>query len=183
VSSKYKIRDQDELYFVTFTVVKWLDVFIRKDYADVFLDSIRFCQKNKGLELWCFVIMSSHVHMIVGRHGEQRLEEILRDIKKYTSVKIIEAIANNEKESRREYLMWFFEREGKRNSHNTRFQFWQHGSHPVEMSTNDTLWQRIDYIHNNPVVAGIVLSAEDYLYSSALNYAGRPEKLMEVMLA
>jgi REP element-mobilizing transposase RayT len=70
MSRKYKIRDQDKLYFVTFTVIHWLDVFIRREYRDIFLDSIRFCQKNKGLEICAYVIMSSHVHMIIERNVE-----------------------------------------------------------------------------------------------------------------
>lgn len=182
MSRKYKIRDREKLYFVTFTVIQWLDVFIRREYKDIFLNSIRYCQQNKGLELYAYCIMSSHVHLIIGRQGEQKLEDIIRDIKKFTSVKIIEAIENNPQESRRELLLWLFERAGRGNSNNTNFQFWQQHNHPIELSTNEMIEQRLQYIHNNPVEAGIVLSPEDYLYSSAINYAGLPEKLIEVIL-
>ena len=71
---------------------------------------------------------------------------------------------------------------GRRNCNNEKNQFWQQHSHPVELNTNAMIDRRLDYIHNNPVEAGIVLSAEDYLYSSAMNYAGLPEALMEVIL-
>jgi putative transposase len=182
MSLKYKIRDQEKVYFVTFTVIHWLDVFIRKEYRDIFLDSIRYCQQNKGLELYGYCIMSSHIHMIIGRHGNESLEGIIRDIKKFTSVKIIEAIRNNPQESRRELFLWLFERAGKANSNNTNSQFWQQHNHPVELSTDEMLQQRMDYIHDNPVVSGVVLSPEDYVYSSAVNYAGLPEKVIEVML-
>ena len=182
MSRKYKIRDQDKLYFVTFTIINWLDVFIRRDYKDIFLESIRHCQKNKGLELCAYVIMSSHVHMIIGRHGEESLDNIIRDVKKYTSSMIIKAIKNNQHESRRELLLWLFERAGKKNSHNTHYQFWQQHNHPIELSTNEMIDQRVDYIHKNPVEAGIVLAPEHYLYSSAVNYAGLPETLMDVIL-
>jgi putative transposase len=183
MSRKYKIVNQDELYFVTFTVIQWLDVFTRREYADIFLDSVRYCQKNKGLEVWCFVVMSSHIHMILGRHGEEPLGGIIRDIKKYTSSKIVAAIADNARESRRELFLWLFRRAGNKNSNNKVYQFWQQHNHPIELSTVTMLYERIDYIHNNPVEAGIVLSPEEYLYSSALNYSGRPEALLEVMLA
>jgi putative transposase len=182
VSRKYKIRDQDKLYFVTFTVVYWLDVFIRRDYKDLFLDSLRYCQKHKGLELCAYCIMSSHIHMILGRNSDQNLEDIIRDIKKYTSVKLIEAIKEHQQESRRELLLWLFEKAGKSNSNNTRYQFWQQHNHPIELATNEMIDQRLNYIHNNPVEAGIVLSPEHYLYSSAINYAGLPEKLVDVIL-
>ena len=80
-------------------------------------------KKNKGLEVYAYCIMNSHVHMIVARHGAQPLEHVIRDIKKIASLKIIEAINGNQQESRRELLMWLFERVGTRNPNNTRYQF------------------------------------------------------------
>ena len=182
MSEKYKIRNQDMLYFVTFTVIQWLDVFIRREYKDILLESLRYCQKNKGLEVWAYCIMTSHAHMILGRRGEPGLEGIIRDIKKFTSTEIIKAIKDNPQESRKELLLWLFERAGKNNSNNTNYQFWQQNNHPIELNTNRKREQRLNYIHQNPVEAGFVLSAEDYLYSSAMNYAGRPEVLLDVML-
>jgi putative transposase len=182
MSRKYKIRDQDRLYFVTFTVIAWLDVFIRQEYRDIFLDSLRYCQKHKGLEVCAYCIMSSHVHLIIGRNSEQSLQGIIRDIKKYTSVKITEAIYKNHRESRRKWLLGFIAKAGERNPNNLYNQFWQQHSHPIQLNTNSIVEQKLNYIHNNPVKAGIVLSPEDYLYSSAINYAGRPEKLLEVIL-
>ena len=182
MSSKYKIRDQEAVHFVTFTVIQWLDVFVRAEYRDIFLESIRYCQKHKGLEVYAYCIMSSHVHMIIARHGSQQLEDVLRDIKKFTSFKIIEAIQGNPQESRRELLMWLFEKAGTSNPNNTRYQFWQQHSRPIELNTEEKLNQRLDYIHNNPVAAGIVRFPEQYLYSSAGNYARLAENLLEVTL-
>jgi putative transposase len=79
-------------------------------------------------------------------------------------------------------LLHQFEAAGGANSNNKRYQFWQQHNHPIELNTNEMIDQRLDYIHNNPVEAGIVLSAEHYLYSSAVNYAGLPEKLIDVIL-
>jgi putative transposase len=124
ISRKYKIRDQDKLYFVTFTVIRWLDVFTRNVYKDIFLDSLRYCQKHKGLELCAFCIMTGHVHLIIGRNKEPGLDDIIRDIKKYTAVKIIEEIQNNPQESRKELFLWLFRKAGKSNKNNTNFQFW-----------------------------------------------------------
>jgi REP element-mobilizing transposase RayT len=171
MSRKYKIRDQSALHFVTFTVIHWLDVFIRREYRDIFLESIRYCQANKGLEVCAYCIMSSHIHMIIGRHGDPNIEHIIRDIKKFTSTKIIEAIRNNPQESRKELFLWLFERAGKRNNNNTIYQFWQQNNQPIELRSNEFIEQKLNYIHNNPVEAGIVLSPEEYLYSSAINYA------------
>jgi len=182
MSRKYTIRDQDKLYFVTFTVINWLDVFTRREYRNIFLESLKYCQQHKGLEVCAYCVMSNHIHLIIGRNGEPSLEEIIRDIKKYTSSRIVAAIKNNDRESRREWLLWFFERAGRNNSNNTNYQFWQQHNHPVELNTNEAIDRRLEYIHNNPVEAGIVLSPEDYLYSSAINYAGLPERMLEVIL-
>jgi putative transposase len=158
MSRKFKIRDQEAVHFVTFTVIHWLDIFIRVEYRDIFLDSIRYCQKHKGLEVYAYCIMSSHIHMILARHGKQNLEHVIRDVKKYTSSKIIEAINNNSHESRRDLLMWLFKRAGTRNPNNTHYQFWQQHSHPIELDSDEMLNQRLDYIHNNPVVLEIMRS-------------------------
>jgi putative transposase len=182
MSRKYKISDQGAVYFVTFTVVNWLDVFTRREYRDIFLESLRYCQKNKGLDVFAYCMMSSHVHMIIGRQGNPNLEDIIRDIKKFTSVQIMEAILKNQQESRRELLVWLFKRAGERNKNNTNYQFWQQHNHPIELNTSQMIDERLNYVHNNPVEAGIVLSPEDYLYSSAVNYAGLPEKLIDVTL-
>ena len=115
MSRKFKIRDQEAVHFVAFTIIHWLDVFIRPQYRDMFLDTIRHCQKHKGLELYAYCIMSSHVHMIVARHGDQNKEAVISDINKYTSVKLIQAIRDNDEESRKELFLWLFERAGKRN--------------------------------------------------------------------
>ncbi|HEY0656564.1 MAG TPA: transposase [Chryseosolibacter sp.] len=137
MSRKYKIRDQNKLYFVTFTVIQWLDVFTQQEYRDIFLDSIRFCQEKKGLEVCAYVIMSSHIHMIIGRHGDDSLDGIIRDIKKFTSSKIIEAIKENPQDSRRELLLWLFERAGRHNKNNTRYQFWQQNNQPIELGGDE----------------------------------------------
>jgi putative transposase len=168
MSRKYKIRDQDKLYFVTLTVIRWLDVFTRNVYKNIFLDSIRYCQRNKGLELCAYCIMTSHIHMIIGRNREPASEGIIRNIKKYTAVKIFQAIESNPEESRKALFLYLFKKEGRRNNNNTNFQFWQQNNHPIELATNEMIDQRLDYIHNNPVTAGIVLSPEHYLYSSAI---------------
>ncbi|WP_026945680.1 REP-associated tyrosine transposase [Algoriphagus marincola] len=182
MSRKYKIWDQDKLYFVTFTVVEWIDVFTNQVYRDIFLDSLRFSQQNKGLDLCAYCIMSNHVHLIIGRNGEITIEDLIRDIKKYTSKNIIEAINQSSSESRKALLLERFGKAGRKNLNNTNFQFWQQHSHPIELNTNDKINRCLNYIHQNPVKAGIVCLAEEYLYSSAKNYAGLPDKLIDVIL-
>jgi REP element-mobilizing transposase RayT len=171
MSRNYKFYDQERPYFVTFSVVRRIDVFTRREYKDILVESLKFCMEKKGLQLYAWVIMSNHVHLIIGTNGK-KMEHILRDIKRHTSKAITKAISENTRESRREWMLWFFEREGRNNPNNEKNQFWQQGSHPIELWSNDVIDQKLDYIHNNPVVAGWVDEPEHYLYSSARDYAG-----------
>jgi hypothetical protein len=118
--------------------------------------------------------------MIIGAHGE-KLENIMRDIKKHTSIALKEAIQKHPGESRKEWMLWMMERAGKNNSQNLNFQLWQQDNHPIELPDYKILHQKLDYIHYNPVVAGIVEKPEDYLYSSARDYYGLPG-LIDILL-
>jgi putative transposase len=173
MSRKYKFNDQDQLYFVTFAVVNWIDLFIRNEYRDIMLESWKYCQLKKGLEMYGWCIMSSHIHIIIGTHGE-KLEDIMRDMKKYTSIALRQAIEQHPGESRKEWMLWMMKSAGNKTSHNADFQLWQQDNHPIELFNPVILHQKLDYIHYNPVVAGIVEKPEDYLYSSARDYCGLP---------
>jgi len=106
MSRKYKIQDQDKPYFVTFTVIQWLDIFIRKEYKDILLESLCYCQQNKGLEVYAYCIMTSHAHLIIARNDDRTSDGTIGDIKKFTAKRLIEAIKTNPQESRKELLMW-----------------------------------------------------------------------------
>ena len=92
MSRKYKFGDNKGAYFISFATVNWIDVFTRQEYRDLLLDSLRYGQKEKGLEIYAWCIMSNHIHLIVGKEKEAKIEEIVRDFKKFTSVKICRAI-------------------------------------------------------------------------------------------
>jgi putative transposase len=97
----YKITDQQGIHFVTATVVQWVDVFTRSLYADMVIESIKFCQQKKGLCIYGWVIMSNHLHMICSCKEGFELSNTLRDFKKYTSTKIVDTIESNKAESRK----------------------------------------------------------------------------------
>ena len=111
MSTKYKFKNQDQLHFITFAVVKWIDLFTRNEYKEILLDSWRYCQKHKGLEIFGWCIMTNHVHMIIGSHGD-KLEDIMRDMKKHTSIALKAAIKDHPAESRREWLLELMEKAG-----------------------------------------------------------------------
>ncbi|MBL0024015.1 MAG: transposase [Saprospiraceae bacterium] len=172
MSTKYKFLDNDGLYFVSFATVSWVDVFTRLLYKDIFCESIQYCQQNKGLHLHAWCLMSNHVHLVFSRSGLYSHSDILRDLKKFTSKRLIEAIENNPAESRKEWMMSIFRNAGQKKSNNKDYQFWQQDNHPIELFSPLVTFQKIDYVHNNPLAAGIVSESEHYLHSSARDYAG-----------
>ena len=171
MSRKYKFHDQDKLYFISFATVHWIDVCIREEYMQIIIESWKHCQKDKGLEIYGWSIMPSHVHMIIGSK-KNKLEDIVRDMKKHTSSELRIAIKNNNFESRKEWIIWMMERAGKKNGNNKDWQFWQQHNNPIEMKDQQMFDKTLDYIHQNPVVAGFVTKPEDWKYSSAGDFCG-----------
>ena len=173
----YAIKDQTLPHFITATVVDWVDVFTRKSYRDCIINCLDFCIKNKGMILYGYVIMSNHVHMII-QSKDGKLSDLLRDFKKFTAKTILEKI-QSEPESRREWMLERFKLATESHSRNKNYQFWKYGNHPEEIYSNKFMWSKLDYIHLNPVRAGIVEKASQYIYSSASNY-GLDEGLLKI---
>ena len=172
MSRKYKFHKSDGIYFVSFSTVNWIDVFTRNIYKDIVVESINYCIENKSLVVYAWVIMSNHVHLVVSTE-DIPLENIMRDLKKHTAKTIIKSIEENPQESRKEWMLWMFERAGKKNSNNSKYQFWQQHNQPEELTTKAfNIDTAINYIHENPVKTGFVSRAEDYPYSSAVDFAG-----------
>ena len=165
-------RITGEVYFVTDTVVDWVDIFTRPLYKHIIIDSLSYCQKEKGLLIYAWVLMSNHLHMIVGRKGENKVSDIMRDFKKFTSKEIIRTLLVEPTESRRDWMLNRFEYAGKHDKKIKKYRFWQEGNNAQEIFLNDYLNQKLNYIHENPVKAEIVNRPEDYRYSSAIDYAG-----------
>ncbi|MXV51934.1 transposase [Pedobacter sp. HMF7647] len=182
MATRYRFGDNTRVHFITCTVVNWIDVFSRECYKEILVESLRFCTNEKGLRLHAWVIMSNHVHLIISAKEGFELAAIVRDFKKYTSRMIIAAVEENVQESRKDWLIWMFKRAGARNTNNKVYQFWQQDNHPIELSTNLMLEQRLNYLHENPVRAGIVWNAWDYKYSSAVDYCGQQAGLVPVEL-
>ena len=175
-TTSYRIGNQNALHFITFSTVEWVDVFTRINYKEVLIDSFQYCQEHKGLELYSWCIMSNHVHFVGKAKEGFELSGILRDFKRHTSKTILELIKESG-ESRKNWMLKVFKEAGESNSKNTTYQLWRNDNHPIEISTAQVIEQKINYIHENPVEEGYVENAEDYLYSSARNYAEMQGKL------
>ncbi len=161
-----------EMYFSTITVVNWIDVFTRPCYKHIIIDSLKYCEKEKGLDIYAWVLMSNHLHLISGTKEGIRHSDIIRDFKKFTSKEIIRAI-KDEPESRKEWMLQLFLKAGQYNKKIKDYGFWQRGNDEQEIFLEDYLLQKLNYIHMNPVVAEIVDEPQEYMYSSAKDYAGQ----------
>jgi len=162
----YKITDQNAMHFLTFTVVDWVDAFTKKDYRLELVDSMNYCIKEKGLIVYGWVIMSNHMHAIWQAKEGYLLSDIIRDFKKFTAKRIISMIKEG-KESRKVWMLKKFEYAGKRLNRISKYKFWKDSNHAIYLGPEDTKMkeQKLEYIHNNPVKAMLVHSADDYVFS------------------
>ena len=171
MSEKFKIRNPEGIYFTTLTIVYWIDLFERVELKHLIVDALKFYQKQKGLIIHAWCLMSSHLHLIISSSNSYNLSDFFRDYKKYTSREIIQII-NNINESRKDWLLDAFYKAGKDLKRIKNYKVWQDGNQPKELITNWFIDQKLDYVHNNPVTAEIVDEPHYYLYSSARDYAG-----------
>jgi REP element-mobilizing transposase RayT len=157
-------------YYLTLTVVNWIDVFTRKNHRDAIIESLKYCQAEKGLNIYAYVIMSNHIHLIVNCNLPFELSDVIRDFKKFISKKIVQQI-QTEPESRREWMLELFSKEASDRHKN--FKFWQSGNNAIELYNEKFTWDKVNYINDNPVRSGLVKNQEDWVYSSASNYHGK----------
>jgi REP element-mobilizing transposase RayT len=181
VSDKYKIRNTDYAHFLTITTVGWIDLFTRINHRNTIVDSLRYCQKKKGLEIYAFVIMPSHVHLMCRSQDGFTLSDIIRDFKKFTSKKLVQNITE-QPESRREWLLEYFAKACAHLNKEMNYKVWQDGYHAEQIIGTKFTYEKLNYIHQNPVKERIVERPEDYIYSSARNYADLDGVLEVVVL-
>ncbi len=182
MSRNYKFRNPDCLYFVSFAVVDWLDVFTRNEYKNILVDSLAFSQEQKGMEIVAWCIMTNHVHLIFRSIKGLHPALLLGDFKRFTSKTIVKAIQGNHRESRKEFLLEHFKNAANKSSNVKNFQFWRHDNKPIELWSNKLIREKINYIHQNPVEAGLVFKSYEYVYSSAIDYAGGKGLLEDVFV-
>ena len=180
MSEKYKFNDSQGIYFVTSTVVHWIDLFTRKECKRIILESLQYCQGQKGLVIHGWCLMESHLRLIISTIGEP-LEAILRDFKKHTSRQLVKTLPEIN-ESRKEWLLRAFTKAGANLKWIQHYEVSQDSNHPLFLGTNYFQAQKLNYLYQNPVESEIVEEPEQDLYSSARDYAGNAGLLKIVLL-
>ena len=181
MSTKYKAMTTEDAYFITITTVGWIDVFTRLNQKYNIINSLKYCQENKGLEIYAYCLMHSHLHLLCKATAGFLLSDVMRDFKKHTSKQIIKTIID-QPESRREWLLDYFQKSCEHLKREQQYKVWQDGYHAEIVETNWFIKQKVNYIHNNPVKDKIVTLPEDYYFSSARNYAELDNDLDIVLL-
>lgn len=157
-------ENEDQVHFITITVIEWIDIFTKPEYFQVIIDSLKFCQKNKGLLLYEYVIMTNHLHLIASAKENYQLSQIISDFKKHTTREILKLLDKDRRRYIKNMITHSFDK--KKGSEQ---QIWQRENYPELVVTDTFLHKQTNYIYNNPVKKGYVEKPEDWLYSSARN--------------
>jgi len=162
----YRIHDDASVYFVTYSVVSWLPVFVTEPACRIVTDSLAFCHAHKGLRVNAYVIMPTHMHAILfdHAHDSRRLTAALDAFRRYTGRALADYCANHQP---RVFIEALREAAGADRLR----RFWQPTRHPIAIRSARFWQQKLDYIHGNPVRKGLVRYPEDWRFSSARYYA------------
>ncbi|WP_395069262.1 REP-associated tyrosine transposase [Gracilimonas sp.] len=171
MSRKFRILNQHQAYFITCSIIKWLDMFKEKEYRDIIIDSLKYCQKHKGLIIYAWCFMYDHIHLIIGTRN-QPMHNILRDFKSYTSRHIRKEMYKHIQTTKIASMYHEMKNAGMMNNNNNDWQFWQQHNHPQELFSKKVADQKLNYIHYNPVKAGLIDDPKNWEYSSAIDYDG-----------
>lgn len=159
------LRDNEgKTHFITMRVIEWMDVFTKPEYFNVLIESLEFCRAKKGLLLHGYVIMTNHIHFIATATFTN-LSSILRDFKRHTSKEICKLL----RDDNRNYLRWMLKNSYSKEKKGSA-QIWHHNNWPILIEDENVFEQKLNYIHDNPVVKEYVAQTAEWLYSSARNY-------------
>ena len=171
--TRYRIFETEYPYFMTCTIVGWLPVLARPEAVDVVLDSWRYLQREREFKLFGYVILDNHLHMIA---SAPRLPPVIQSFKSYTARQIITLL----KRDSAGVLLQQLRAHKLPHKTQSEYQVWQEGSQPKQVQDEEMMWQKLQYIHDNPVKRGHVENPADWRYSSARDYE-RQTGLIEVV--
>lgn len=161
--SRYKIHETDYPYFLTSTIVDGLPLFANPEIAQIVLEGLLFLQESRDVDLFGYVIMENHIHFVA--KGDN-LSEKLKNFKSFSARQIINFLEFGNFHR----LLKQLQRAKLKHKTQSKYQVWQEGLHPKQITTSDMMVQKIEYIHNNPVKRGYVDLPEHWRYSSGRNY-------------
>ncbi len=174
----YRIHEDASVYFVTYSVVSWLPVFVSERPCRLIADSLVFCHKNKGLRVNAYVIMPTHMHAIVfdRDHEPERLAGVLDGFRRFTGRALADYCSANQANV---FADAFRDAAGE----DRKRRFWQSTRHPVAIRSEEFWREKLDYVHGNPVRKGLVRYPEDWRFSSARYYGNGNDLSADVIIS
>ena len=164
--TRYRIFDDGYPYFLTCTILGWLPVFTRPEAVQVVFDSWNYLADEKDFRLYGYVILENHLHVVASAPD---LASAIKSFKMFTARRIIDLLeANGAK-----VLLRQLRTLKRRHKADSEYQVWEEGSKPKQISNDEMMLQKLEYIHNNPVKRGYVDDPAHWRYSSARNFAGK----------
>ena len=163
--SRYKIYEITHPHFITCTILHWIPIFTRIETTNIIFDSLRYLQKDDNLKIYSYVILENHLHLIA---SSDDLAMSIRRFKSFTAKQILKYLQENNVKTILDQLAFY------KKAHKTtaQYQLWQEGIQPKLIQDENTMIQKINYIHQNPVKRGYVDDAIHWRYSSARDYDG-----------
>ena len=140
-----------------------MSLFTNPAIVRIIFESLRFLQRERNLQIYAYVVMENHLHMVVSSDDPAK---DLANFRAYTARSIIDSL----REIKSKYWLKRLEEAKLDCKRDRKHQFWQEGYHPKQIISSDMMEQKINYIHYNPVKRGYVDEPTDWRYSSARNY-------------
>ena len=172
--SRYKIHNENGIFFVTSTIVNWIPVFVNEKYFDIMINTMKHYQQKNNLLIYAYVFMENHFHMII---SHEDVSKIMQSAKKYSAKEIIK----NLRLDKNEIILKTFRDSKPEYKITSRHQVWQESFHPQEITSYEMLKQKIEYIHYNPVRKKLVSKSEDWKFSSAVDYYTDRKGLLDII--
>jgi len=173
----YRITEDAALYYLTFSVVDWLPVFICEEPCLIVTESLNFCHRSKHLRINAFVIMPTHMHAILfdAEFDVERLQRTVTDMRKFTGQRLSDYCEQK--------MPPAFGRTLRDISRTDRVrQFWQQSKHPEAIYARQFWQTKLDYLHDNPRRKGLVREPEQWRFSSAAFWLTTPSAESDVVL-
>ena len=147
--------------FFTATILKWKHLLKQEKYKEIVANSLAFLVKENRVEVFGFVLMSNHIHIIWRMINDHKSSEVQQSFMKYTAQMMIKDLRNHHPKVLEHFFVGAADR---------KYQIWERNPLNIEIHSDEVMLQKLHYIHNNPVKAGLCLLPEAYHYSSASFY-------------
>jgi len=174
MKTNVKEFEKTHLFFVTSTVLKWIKLFNKKEFAQIVIDSLKYITEEDWINIYAFVLMPNHIHLILKFSANHTADQVFRDFHKFTSQQILKIMRKNHLALMNQFIV---------NKKDRKHQIWQREPKFKNVYSAEFLIQKAEYIHNNPIQSKwqLVERVEDYLYSSAAYYLkGKPFTLFKL---